>query len=135
MCRLRISTMINVRISYQTWQSISSSSIFDRNLIWSNHKSLDLIIKSSRNCLNNSSCHLLMIFLEIKSKSLHCLLHRLIDQDIEYKHSVMAYTYYNVSLCVHWYKVFHTMKHLNSLNQYTSDLILKYNHCLGIRQK
>ena len=108
---------------------------FKRKAVRFNDKSLHPITGSLRNHLDTSFCHLPMTFSEIETKSLRCQLHRWIDRNIEYKHSVMVCTYCNVSLCVYCYKVFHTMKHVNSLKKYTTDLILKYNHCPTIRQK
>ena len=72
---------------------------------------------------------------EQRNKSLRCQLHRWTDRNIEYKNNVMVCTHCNVSLCLHCYKAFHTIKHVKELKKFVSDTIIKYDHCPTVRNR
>ena len=72
---------------------------------------------------------------EQRNKSLRCQLHRWTDRNIEYKNNVMVCTHCNVSLCLHCYKAFHTIKHVKELKKIVSDTIIKYDHCPTVRNR
>ena len=77
--------------------------------------------------------HLPVVIPDKSKKSLRCQLHRWADRSYEFKEKIMVCGTCNVSLCLHCYKEFHTLKHKDDLKKHVKAIVEKYDHCKASR--